>query len=62
MECMREKKSLYELVMEDESVKPYIDKMDERQKEILQNPSKYTGISSKKAEKIVNLWKERLSI
>jgi len=62
MECMREKKSLYELVMEDESVKPYIDKIDERQKEILQNPSKYTGISSKKAEKIVNLWKERLSI
>jgi len=62
MESIKEKKPLYKLIMEDKSIKGYLEKIDERQKEILHNPSKYTGISSKKVEKIVNLWKERLSI
>ena len=52
--------SLYKLIMGDENLKPYLEKFTDLQKEIISNPSKYTGIASKKVEKIVKLWKKEL--
>jgi adenylosuccinate lyase len=53
-------KPLTEIVLNDKSLEPYLQKFTKKQMEILQDPSKYTGIASKKAEKIANLWEQRL--
>ena len=60
LESIQNNKSLYDIIKEDISIKPYLEKLTPFQKEILSNPSKYIGISPKKTEKIVNLWKEKL--
>jgi adenylosuccinate lyase len=55
-----EGKNLSELIKNDELLKPYLNKLDERQREILYNPEKYTGIAGKRCEEIVNrIKKER---
>lgn len=52
--------SLKELVLNDKSLQPYLDKFTPKQLEIISHPSTYLGIASKKAEKIALAWKQRL--
>ena len=56
LESQKANKSLYDLVMEDENLKPYLEKFTDLQREIILTPSKYTGIASKKTEKIIDSW------
>lgn len=53
-------KPLTEIVVNDKSLKPYLKKFTKEQLSIIYDPSKYVGIASKKAGKIVNLWERRL--
>jgi adenylosuccinate lyase len=59
-ESFQTNKSLYDLLQEDESIKSYLKRFTPLQKEIILNPAKYTGIASRKTEKIVGIWKGRL--
>jgi adenylosuccinate lyase len=54
--------SLKELIGLKEELKPYWNKIDERQQELLLTPEKYTGIAVKKTEEIVNYWQNKLGI
>ncbi len=49
-----------ELIKDNKELKPYLKKLDNRQKEILYNPEAYTGIAVEKTEQIVNKIKEEL--
>ena len=53
-------KPLDTIVWEDEALKPYLAKLTEKQRQVLQDPTKYIGIASEKALKIAKLWKERM--
>lgn len=59
-ESFKTNRPLYNVVMEDKNLKPYLEKLTDWQKEIISNPSKYTGIASEKTEKIINLWEKLL--
>jgi len=48
------------MAMEEESLRPYLEKFTDSQKEIISNPSKYTGIASKKAERAIEFWQRKL--
>lgn len=53
---------LRELVSKDASLKPYLEKLTQDQLDILRNPEKYTGIAARKAERVVEAWRDRLSL
>ena len=52
--------SLIGTVYNDPEVAPYVARFSERQREILADPSKYTGIALEKALKVANAWEKRL--
>ncbi len=43
-----------------EEAKSYIDKMSEKQVDILKNPENYIGIAAKKTEEVCKFWEEKL--
>lgn len=51
---------LKDIVLKDANLKPYLEKFTVKQMDILENPSKYTGIAAAKAEKIADLWAKRM--
>lgn len=53
----REERTLAELLMYDTELEPYLARMTPRQREILNNPSHYTGIAAKEARMIAERWK-----
>jgi len=53
-------KSLRELIRKDKSLEQYIRKFNKKQKEILANPEKYTGIAVKKTEDVCKFWKKEI--
>ena len=59
-ESYRSGKPLTEIFMNDKNLQPYVKKFTDTQLEIILDPSKYLGIASKKAEKIANLWENKL--
>lgn len=56
----KEKKSLRELIGEDEEVKLFLAKINERQRKVLNNPEEYIGISREKTENICEFWESSL--
>ncbi|WP_027339640.1 adenylosuccinate lyase [Halonatronum saccharophilum] len=62
LEAEKSDKNLRDLIKESKDLKPYWEKFDPRQREILVNPDKYIGIASKKTEKVVEYWKSELGI
>ena len=55
-------RKLIEIIYNDKEIKPFIDKMSSKEKEILNNPEKYTGIAEQKTEEICNFWEKALSL
>lgn len=53
-------KPLRELMRKDKSLEKYLKKFNKKQKEILANPEKYTGIAAKKAEDVCRFWEKEL--
>ncbi|MFP4016909.1 MAG: lyase family protein [Halanaerobiales bacterium] len=62
LESQKSGKTLRELVVEKEELKPYWSKLNDRQRELLVNPEKYIGIASEKTEGVVEYWKEKLGL
>ncbi|MES2134766.1 MAG: lyase family protein [Patescibacteria group bacterium] len=60
--AQKEGKSLEEIVMNDSEMKPYLAKMSDTQKNIIQDPSSYTGIAEKKALAVAERWHKKLSL
>lgn len=54
--------SLGDAVMADEEIKAYFARMTDVQKKIIENPSLYTGVAAKKAERVASAWKKKLSL
>lgn len=59
-QSMTSGKQLTDIVLNDPNLQPYLRQFTKRQMEIISDPTKYIGIASEKAEKIANLWEERL--
>ena len=55
-------KPLRKLVKEEESLKKYLDKFNDKQWELLLNPEKYIGIAVEKTEKITKKWSGKLNL
>jgi len=51
---------LTEMVRSDPSLRPYLSRFTPRQMEIVEDPSKYIGLASRKAEMIAAVWEQRL--
>jgi len=62
MKSLKDNQSLIEMIKKDKNLKPYLEKLTASQKEIIENPSKYTGIASKKVEVINKLWRRKLGL
>ncbi|MCD6231114.1 adenylosuccinate lyase [Candidatus Aerophobetes bacterium] len=62
MRSLKDNQSLIEMIKKDKNLKPYLEKLTASQKEIIENPSKYTGIASKKVEVINKLWRRKLEL
>ncbi len=60
--AQRERRPLSEVAALDEELEPYRSRMTKRQWEIFHDPSKYTGIASKKALAIAERWKKRFRV
>lgn len=54
--AQKEGKSLEDVAFADAEMKPYVDKMTDKQKNILENPASYTGVAGKKAKDIAKRW------
>jgi len=52
----KEKRNLRELIDEDEEVKLFLAKINERQRKVLNNPEEYIGISREKTKDICEFW------
>lgn len=53
--------ALTKLVLKDKSLQPYLKKFTQKQMQIIKEPSKYVGIAARKAEKIADMWGERMT-
>jgi adenylosuccinate lyase len=58
LESQQTKQPLRELIFKDDSIKPYLEKFTEKQKDILANPEKYNGLAAEKTEQICKTWDE----
>jgi adenylosuccinate lyase len=61
-QAYREKRSLHELIMQDEELRPYLERITAAQREQLFAPEKYTGIAAAKVERITRYWEEALGL
>lgn len=62
LEAQRSKRTLESVVADDEEMKEYLTKMTPHQREILSNPSLYTGIATIKANAVASRWKQKLGL
>ncbi|MCK8826878.1 lyase family protein [Natroniella acetigena] len=60
LEAQQKEQPLRELIQTEPELESYWEELSEKQKELLINPEKYTGISAKKTEQVVAYWEERL--
>ncbi len=62
LHAQREAQPLEEVVVGDAEMQTYLEKMTSYQRQILSNPSLYTGIAAKKAKAVVERWKQKLGL
>jgi len=62
LEAQRDGRPLEDVAAGDEEMKPYLDRMTPRQRQILSNPSLYTGIASRKARAVAERWRQQLGL
>ncbi len=62
LEAEKNKKTLREILKEDECLKKYSDRFSDKQWEILLNPEKYIGVAVEKTENITNKWATQLNL
>ena len=62
LEAEKSEKNFIEIFLEDESLKPYLEKIDDKNFKMLKNPETYLGISIEKTKKICKYWRNVLNI
>ncbi|MEK7555090.1 MAG: lyase family protein, partial [Patescibacteria group bacterium] len=62
LQAQREARPLEEVVLSDAEMQIYLEKMTPYQRQILSNPSLYTGIAAKKTKAIAERWKHKLDL
>ena len=62
LQAQREKRPLDAVVLGDEEMKTYLERMTPYQRQIISNPSHYTGIAAKKSRVIAERWKQKLGL
>lgn len=62
LQAKRKKRPLEEVVAGDTEMQAYLEKMTPHQRQILSNPSLYTGIAAKKAKAIAERWGQKLGL
>ena len=62
LKAQKEKKPLQEIIKKEKSLQPYLKKFTKEQLRIIENPENYTGIASKKTEKVCGFWKKELKV
>jgi adenylosuccinate lyase len=50
------------LIWKDEKLKPYLDMLNDNQKNILKNPERYIGIAEQKTQEVCKHWSEKLQL
>ncbi|MBD3164147.1 adenylosuccinate lyase [Candidatus Woesearchaeota archaeon] len=60
LEAQKKKAPFQDLVLGDNSLKPYLKKFTKEQLDIIREPEKYTGIAEKKALSVCREWEEKL--
>jgi len=58
LEAQKTGKSLEDIAMDNQEMAPFLSKMSPAQKNILNNPSTYTGVAAKKALTIAKAWRK----
>src|SRR5690606_17290504 len=53
--------TLYDLATADPKLRPYLDRFTPEQVRVLQDPSKYLGISARKARSVCDKWEARMA-
>ena len=62
LQAQEEQRPLEEVALDDPAIESYVKKMTPYQREILSNPSLYSGIAAKKASKIAGYWQKKLNL
>lgn len=62
LESQKTGKTLRELLKEKDELRPYLDKLSSKQREILNNPQMYTGHAELKAEQLCDEWEKKLGL
>lgn len=62
LQAQREMRPLEEVVVGNAEMNGYLEKMTPYQRQILSNPSLYTGIATKKAKTVAERWKQKLNL
>jgi len=62
LESQKTNEPLKNIIKKDESIKPYLEKFNKKQLEILNKPEKYLGIASEKTEKVCEFWKKEFKL
>ncbi len=55
-------KSITKLLEEDRELRNYYNKFSEGQKQLLENPEKYTGLATEKAQVVCSFWRKELNL
>ena len=61
-QAYKENKTLKELIEKDDEIKPYIAPFTDEQKELVFEPTNYTGIAAEKTERVVRYWVDKFGI
>jgi len=62
LESQKTGQKVIDLAKKDSSLKQYFSRFTEKQKDILNNPEKYTGIASRKTSKVCSEWRKKLDV
>lgn len=54
--------TLVEIIQQDESIKPYLEKMDPMQRAVLDDPANYIGAAVQRTNDLCNEWESRLAL
>ncbi len=60
LEAQKREIGLHEILGEKEEIQPYLERMGDEQRLILQDPSRYTGVAEEKAGMIASHWEEKM--
>jgi adenylosuccinate lyase len=61
-QARREQRPLEEVLAADPELQPYLEKMKPLQRQILSNPSLYTGIAAQKAKSVAERWQKKFKL